>query len=317
MYKSLYIAIVTLISFVAAIISAPPSYADGPITINAGTVIPLRMETSLSSRTSRVGDRFTATVLNNQSGAQSVPTGTKVEGYVSAVKRAERRSRGGIIAVSFDRLVLADGRSVPIDGSLTALDNKARERLEEFGQESEIEGGNKTRRAIVFIGVGASIGAVIGAVTDDGRGAAVGAGVGAVLGTIGVLLSRGEEAEVRPGAEFGMRVERAISIDLEGDDPSANFTRQEEEGQRYRGSINENKRRRADFEDAFTSVEMIQAAQRSLRDRSYYSKPINGRMNPATRKALRQFQRDVHLPVTGVLDQATAEALGITRNTAP
>jgi hypothetical protein len=301
-----------MIAFTSAVLAAPTSYTDRAVTINAGTVIPLRMETSLTSKTSRFGDRFTATVMDDQSGGQSIPIGTKIEGYVSAVKKAERPSRGGIIAVSFDRLVLPDGRSVPIDGSLTTLDDKARESLEAFGQENQIEGGNKTRRAIVFIGVGAGVGAAIGAVTDDGRGAAVGAGVGAVLGTIGVLLSRGEEAEVRSGTEFGMRVERAISIDLE-DSPSARFTRQDEGGQRDSGSRSESRGRRAAFKDAFTSVEAIRAAQLSLRDRGYYSRLINGKMSPATRKAFRQFQRDVRLPVTGALDLATAEALGVIR----
>jgi hypothetical protein len=303
-------AIITLIAFMGTVMAAPTTYADRTVTINAGTVIPLRMETSLTSKTSRFGDRFTATVLNDQSGGQSVPIGTRVEGYVSAVKKAERPSRGGIIAVTFDRLVLPDGKSMPIDGSLTTLDDKARESLEAFGQENQIEGGNKTRRAIVFIGVGAGIGAAIGAVTNDGRGAAVGAGAGAVLGTIGVLLSRGEEAEVRSGTEFGMRVERAISIDLE-DSPSTGLTRQDEGGQGYSGDRNESRGRRAAFKDAFTSVEAIRAAQLSLRDRGYYSRLISGRMNPATRKAFRQFQRDVRLPVTGALDLATAEALGV------
>lgn len=60
-----------------------------------------------------------------------------------------------------------------------------------------------------------------------------------------------------------------------------------------------------------TSVESIRAAQMVLRDRGYYNGPINGVLNNQTRTAIRQFQRDRDLAVTGDLDLNTARALGI------
>ena len=272
------------------------SNADWPVTIPAGAVIPLKMETGLHSRTSQIGDRFTATVIREQARQPVIPEGSKVEGYVSAVDRAERMSKGGTIAIVFDRLVLPDGKSIPIDGSLTSLDEEARASLDGFEEDGRAEGGRRARRAVVFIGVGAGIGAAIGAVTNDGKGAAVGAGVGAVLGTIGVLLRRGEEAEVPAGTEFGMRVERAITLDPWGN-----------------GRYNVDTRLTEPTGTALTSVEAIRSAQLSLQSRGYYTRPISGRLTPATRRAFRQFQRDMRLPVTGQLDRETAEALGIAR----
>ncbi|HSE98994.1 MAG TPA: peptidoglycan-binding domain-containing protein [Blastocatellia bacterium] len=64
-----------------------------------------------------------------------------------------------------------------------------------------------------------------------------------------------------------------------------------------------------------TSVDSIRAAQTVLRDRGYYNGPINGTMNFQTRNALRRFQQDRNLPVTGDLDLRTAQALGIASNT--
>ena len=61
----------------------------------------------------------------------------------------------------------------------------------------------------------------------------------------------------------------------------------------------------------FGSYEAIRFAQTTLRDRGYYTGQINGQMTPATRDAIREFQREANLPVTGDLDFRTSRALGI------
>jgi peptidoglycan hydrolase-like protein with peptidoglycan-binding domain len=64
-------------------------------------------------------------------------------------------------------------------------------------------------------------------------------------------------------------------------------------------------------QDMFTSVESIRFAQATLRDRGYYTGPINGVMNLATREATRQFQQENNLPTTGYLDARTGRLLGL------
>jgi peptidoglycan hydrolase-like protein with peptidoglycan-binding domain len=53
----------------------------------------------------------------------------------------------------------------------------------------------------------------------------------------------------------------------------------------------------------------IRTAQRQLKDRGYYSGPVDGVMGPATEGALRAYQRDRGLKVTGRLDAPTARSL--------
>ena len=50
-------------------------------------------------------------------------------------------------------------------------------------------------------------------------------------------------------------------------------------------------------------------AQRALSERGYNPGPTDGLMGPRTSRALRDFQLDMGLDATGVLDQATSEAL--------
>lgn len=213
------------------------SPADGAVTVPVGTVIPLRMDTYLSSRTARVGDTFSATVIrdvaveggggfpiDDQHSRKVIPAGSKVEGHVRATERAERMSKAGMIAVVFDNLILANGTSVRIEGTLTSTDHDPRADAVGIDEDDQIEGGSRTRQTLVFIGAGAGVGAVIGAIAHGGKGAAVGAGVGAIIGTVGALLNRGEDAEINPGTEFAMRVERRFTINADmADTPDSRF----------------------------------------------------------------------------------------------
>jgi hypothetical protein len=53
----------------------------------------------------------------------------------------------------------------------------------------------------------------------------------------------------------------------------------------------------------------LMAAQQRLKDRGYYSGPVDGAIGPNTEAALRAFQRDQRLRVTGKLDSETVRAL--------
>jgi N-acetylmuramoyl-L-alanine amidase len=53
----------------------------------------------------------------------------------------------------------------------------------------------------------------------------------------------------------------------------------------------------------------IGAIQRRLQDEGYYAGPINGFLDPLTRQALADFQRDMHIPIVGTINSDTLAAL--------
>jgi hypothetical protein len=57
--------------------------------------------------------------------------------------------------------------------------------------------------------------------------------------------------------------------------------------------------------------EMIENVQTALQDAGYYYGDITGSLGVDTRAALANFQRDYGLPITGAVDEATVEALGL------
>ena len=57
--------------------------------------------------------------------------------------------------------------------------------------------------------------------------------------------------------------------------------------------------------------EVIANVQTALQDTGYYYGEITGSLGVDTRAALANFQRDYGLPITGAIDEATVEALGL------
>ena len=59
----------------------------------------------------------------------------------------------------------------------------------------------------------------------------------------------------------------------------------------------------------------VREVQQTLRDKGYYPGPIDGVLGSRTRAALRQYQKDENLPVTGQLDADTARKVEEGRRT--
>ncbi|MBA3712280.1 MAG: hypothetical protein H0W76_07495 [Pyrinomonadaceae bacterium] len=179
-------------------------------TIPADTTMRVRMNEKISSGAVRVNDRFTTTVVDPVyvSGVEVVPAGSIVNGRVTSVEKAGRKSKAGAMGVGFVSIQTPHGATYPINGSLINVSGST----EEYDDEGQVTGRSATRRNAVFIGGGAATGAVIGAIAGGGKGAGVGAGVGAGLGIAGALLSRGKEAVVEPGTEFGVILNRGVTL---------------------------------------------------------------------------------------------------------
>ncbi len=60
---------------------------------------------------------------------------------------------------------------------------------------------------------------------------------------------------------------------------------------------------------ALDDASTVSGAQGRLRNLGYYSGPVDGRLSEETRFALRGFQRDNGVPITGMLDSATVDKL--------
>jgi len=180
-------------------------------TLPAGTHFRARINESLSSKTARIGQTFTANVVEpvySSSGAVLVPEGSVLTGRVDSVVPAAKGGKPGSIDVSFRRLRTPNGTSRVINGMMTDL-------IADKGKtdnEGTVSGDRMKHRKVIFIGGGGAGGAILGAAIGGGKGALIGGLLGAGGGYLGQKLTKGEEAEVRVGTEFGVYLNQPISL---------------------------------------------------------------------------------------------------------
>ncbi len=180
-------------------------------TIENGQTFRVRMNDTISSKTARVADRFTATVTEpvySNTGVIVIPTGSTVTGRVDATRAAKKGGDPGTIDVSFVEVRLPNGTRRSINGSLTDLNTKDAK----SDPEGTASGDKMGHRKIIFIGGGAGGGAILGGLIGGGRGALIGGILGGLGGLAGERYTKGEDAEVKSGTEFGVILNQSVSM---------------------------------------------------------------------------------------------------------
>lgn len=188
-----------------------PAAAAKLFVVPAGKRIRVRMDDTISSKTAKVGDRFSVIVrepVYANTGAIVIPEGSEIIGRVDAVVAARKGGKPGTLDMRFVQVVLPNGSKRAINGSLTELvsdDAKS-------DNEGTASGDKMKHRKVIFIGGGGAGGAVLGGAIGGAKGALIGGLLGAGGGFLGEKLTKGEEAEVRSGTEFGIYLNQAISL---------------------------------------------------------------------------------------------------------
>jgi len=163
--------------------------------VPVGTEFDVRLQTSLTSDTARVEDRFNATTVadirDSRGDRVLVPAGSVVFGTVSSVTRAGRIERKGALTLAFDRIVI-DGRTYDIRATVTQA-------LESEGLKGEAP----------RVGIGAAAGGIIGALLGGVKGAVAGVLIGG-----GGTLAATEGKDVHLPAGTVLRVRLDTPLDL-------------------------------------------------------------------------------------------------------
>ncbi|MEO8573326.1 MAG: hypothetical protein ABI481_05100 [Pyrinomonadaceae bacterium] len=180
-------------------------------TVASGKRVRARMNDTINSKTARVGDKFTANVtesIYSTTGVVVIPEGSELFGRVDSVVAARKGGKPGTMDVSFYQVRLPNGLTRRVNGSLTDLDSDDAK----SNAEGTASGDRMKHRKIIFIGGGGAGGAVLGAAVGGGKGALIGGLLGAGAGLLGERMTKGEDAEVRSGTEFGVILNQPISL---------------------------------------------------------------------------------------------------------
>jgi hypothetical protein len=176
--------------------SREPEFRE--VTLPAGTVLPIELQSTVASDTSNVEDPVSARLRRAVvvDGVEALPAGSVLNGTVTAAKRSARVKGRAHVAFRFDSIVPA-GRDERIDISSSSV--------------SRLAPATKKKDAAT-IAVPAAGGAVIGGIVGGGSGAAKGAVIGGGAGTGVVLATRGKEVRFAPGADFTVTLQAPVTV---------------------------------------------------------------------------------------------------------
>jgi len=179
---------------------APPSVAKfREYTVPAGTVLSVRLETTVASNTNREGDPVQATLTEAVvvDDRDVVPAGALVKGVVSEIAASGKVKGRAHLGLRFTSLV-AHTRGEDDEYTIAA----------HFARTAESTKGEDAKK----VGVGTAAGAIIGGVIGGGKGAAAGAAVGAGGGTAVVLSTAGDEVRLDHGTPLALRLEHPVIV---------------------------------------------------------------------------------------------------------
>jgi hypothetical protein len=179
-----------------------------PVVVPAGTIIPITLTSTVSTKNSHDGDgiygktSFPVTVNNKV----VIPEGSYVRGRISEVRRPGKVKGKGELTLNFQTLVLPSGVTVPIYTSLRGAGGAGERKGEATVQGDSSKGddaGTVERTSVEGAGIGAIAGRSI-------KGAGIGGAAGAAAGTAMVLLTRGKDLVLGPGTTLEIVLDRDI-----------------------------------------------------------------------------------------------------------
>jgi hypothetical protein len=172
------------------------AYGGETMSLPAGTVLWVKLDSTISARQNAPGDTFVAHIpedIRSSNGETLIPQGAVVTGRVTDMRQAMGNEP---MAVRLEvTSIEMGGASQPLHGDIVEADVSGK--------------GGRVRATDVAIGAGA--GALIGAILDGGKGALIGGAIGAGAGTLVSLGRQGEMNELPRGTNLAIELRSPVT----------------------------------------------------------------------------------------------------------
>ena len=192
------VAVLSLLVALAAITAFPQSGSTQSFNVPDDIALRIRLDDTLTSTDSQVGDPFSATVVE-----KGEYQGARVYGHIAEIDMSGKIKGHTSMMLRFNRLVMPDGRRAPIHAEILELYHAPSG--EKVDVEGAIESGGRGRKTIEHTVIGAGAGALLGGIFGGSKGAGIGSIIGGAggLGTTAfhghqkITLNSGQEMLIR------------------------------------------------------------------------------------------------------------------------
>lgn len=180
------------------------------LALPAGTGVKMKLETPLSTATTKAGDTFSGRVTEPVmlNGKEVIPVGATIQGHVVRVTQPRRVKGVPTVSILPDMITMPSGERYEMTASVVDTDKESHTRVNDEG---EIKGRGHDKRDLlvggVAVGAGVGVGAAAGGVEGALIGAAIGGGAGAVH-----WLWRKHSAELPAGTVITMELNRPMQM---------------------------------------------------------------------------------------------------------
>src|SRR3989475_10010458 len=183
-------------------VKKPVAAKPAPLMLAAGTRVPATANDTISTRSAKAGDSFTATVsqdVKDATGRVVIPAGATVSGTITAAEPAPNPNSTGRIELSVTN-VTAHGKSYSIDASVVAKD-------------TVMKGRGVTKADVAKVAGGAVAGAIVGKLLrKTTKGAVIGGAAGASAGAAAARASRDIDVVVPKGAAITIKLNAPLTV---------------------------------------------------------------------------------------------------------
>jgi BON domain len=172
-----------------------------PIVVPAGTSLVVTTDQALSSKTSKAGQTFLATLARPVSvdGKTAIPKGASVTGTVITAKEKGKIKGEGQLSIALNGITVR-GQSYNIQTQ--TLDSTEK---------------GKGKRTAATTGGGAAGGALIGGLAGGGKGAGIGALVGAAGGLVGGAMTGNKQIEIPAETALTFTLSQSLTLPPAGE----------------------------------------------------------------------------------------------------
>lgn len=196
-----------LILLAAMAAAAEPSERD---SLPVGTAVKMKLETPLSTTTSKAGDAFAGRVIEAVAleGRTLIPVGASVKGHLVSVSEPRRVHGVPTIHLVPDEVTMPNGERYQMSAVVVDTVGAGKTDVDEEGR---IKGSGATRGDKIEIAAGTGAGAVIGGIAGGGKGLVIGGVIGATV-TVAHWMTKRHSTELPAGTEIIMELARPMTM---------------------------------------------------------------------------------------------------------
>jgi hypothetical protein len=184
--------------------------AQEALALPTGTGVKMKLETAISTSTTKAGDAFAGRVTEPVmlNGKEVIPVGATIQGHVARITEPRRVKGVPTIGINPDVITMPTGEKYTMNAAVVDTSTSTHTHVNDEG---EIKGSGHDKRDLLVAGVGVGAGVGIGAAAGGGKGALIGAVIGGAAAATHWLW-RKHSAELPAGTEITMELSRPMQL---------------------------------------------------------------------------------------------------------